>query len=119
MSVLSSAAHHAAALAMWPAAQRALGWPLALALTLAWLAAAERATRRRAVLEAQRDWEARPFFSPLRTCRSHPSSSLLGSGARPARQAVRRRHPGRVPGVVERAAHLVRSASHSALRLLV
>ena len=65
MSVLPSAAHHAAALAVWPAAQRALGWPLALALTLAWLAAAERATRRQAVLEAQRDWEARPCDSPF------------------------------------------------------
>ena len=59
MSFLPSAVHHAAALAVWPAAARALGWPLALLLALAWLAAAERAARRAAVLEAQRDWEAR------------------------------------------------------------
>jgi len=53
-----TSAHVAAALVLWPAAQGALGWPLALLLTLLWLAAAERGARRTALQEARRDWEA-------------------------------------------------------------
>ena len=71
MSSLATAAQHAAALALWPAATRALGWPLALALTLLWLSAAERHARRKAVLEARRGWEVRRFaVASRRPCAS-------------------------------------------------
>ena len=94
----------AAALAAYPALRSLLGWPLAAALTLLWLSAAEGGARRNALRDARRTWEVRRLRSRLRPSRlpltSAPAGGARRAGAAAARGALR----WRVPGVAEHAA---------------
>ena len=79
-------AQYAAALALFAPLQRLLGWPLAAALTLLWLSAAEGAARRRAVQDARRAWQVRLLLCRRRSrpARAHATAGgarRAGAGA--------------------------------------